>query len=108
MYDIYDIEHYNTYKQLCLEFKDSLNENWVDVDDVSDLVLNDTIYIEYTPMSQKHLYEHTPECGVITSINKDFDQIFIINHTNNIIDIIKPGLGLYSSNYFITIYKVQK
>jgi hypothetical protein len=118
--DIYDENIFNEENKLVNIYKKNLEEKnkgfWTDYDETS-LKCGDIISVYYSPDSQKYIYTHTPECGVIQTINKinyinpatdnytEELSIMIINHKNNLIDINKSNLSLYSQGYIKYIQK---
>ncbi len=108
MFDCFEEEHFNSYKKDCDNFKNSLgtDEKWKKIDCESNLKINDNIYIEYLPYSQKYLYTHTPECGTIVEI-KESGDIIIKNHKNILLNIEKDHLGLYSKAYDMILKKLE-
>ncbi len=102
-----DEEYYFNYKNECDEHKDFLGkkDKWSYIN-LCNLKVGDIVYLEYLPNSQRYLNYHTPECGKITEINEE-KEIFILNHKNQIINIEKGHLGLYSKAYDIIILKLN-
>lgn len=101
-------EHFLNYKKECCEYKNSLNHDekkWINYYCLSELKVNDIIYIEYLPNSQKYLYLHTPECGKIIEISIE-NEIFILNHEKKIINIEKDHLSMYSTGYDMIVKKL--
>ncbi len=108
MFDYFEEEYFNSYKKECDNFKNSLgtDEKWKNINLESSLKINDKIYVEYLPCSQKYLYTHTPECGTIVEIT-DSGEIIINNHKNIIMNIEKDYLGLYSKAYDMIVKKLN-
>lgn len=111
---------FNEELKLVKLYKRNLEEKhkgyWIDIEE-SKLKCGDIISVSYSPDSQKYIYTHTPECGIIQSIdninyiNPATDKyieelsIMIINHKNQLIDINKSNLSIYSQGYFKYIQK---
>ena len=108
MYYDYDEEQFNAYKEECDKIKYSLGDeiNWSNIRDFDVLKIDDIIYVQYSPCSQKYLFLHTPECGVIIRIT-DSGEIFIKNHKDKIITIEKENLSMYSKGYDYYIQKLE-
>jgi hypothetical protein len=112
LYDSFQEELYNEYKQHCDNYKQSLSNNWQQCN-ISNIQINDYIYVEYCPSSLKDIFTHTPECGQVIKIenvkceiNNDFyKNIIIKNHNGENISIIKDWLCYYSSGYDMYILK---
>jgi hypothetical protein len=112
LYDSFQEELYNDYKQSCETYKLSLSINW-QYCNFSDICVNDYIYVEYCPSSLKHIFTHTPECGKVLKIenvycevnNNIYKNIIIKNHMDQEISIIKEWLCDYSDGYDMYILK---
>lgn len=96
------------------------NTEWKPIK-IDDIHMDDHICISYIPNSQKYLYTHTPEIGIVIKINKinitdpndynnEKDQvindIIIKNADNEEISIYKEGLCYYSRGYDMFIDKL--
>ena len=78
--------------------------------DIYDLKVGDTVYINFTPNSQRYIYNLYPKYGKILSIdfNKIYDEIDnkyyenniikIINHDNIIDDLLHGGVSYYGQS----------
>jgi hypothetical protein len=54
--------------------------------DINKLKVNDYIYINFSPDSQKYIYELVPKLGIITNINND--NITILNYNGITTDLL--------------------
>lgn len=93
--------------------------NWVSCSE-SELTVGDIICVSYIPDSQKYLYVHLPELGIVQEIekteyycpysnsNKLEYSITILNSENNIVNINKEHFSMYSSGYCMCIEKCVK
>ena len=61
--------NYNEHKNECDKIKESYGDDskWKNCY-IDELEIGDIIYVEYLPYSQKYLYYHTPECGLVNKI----------------------------------------
>jgi hypothetical protein len=114
----FDIENYekkydkaNKYKNMhCQD-----DTKWVNVS-IDDINESDIIYVEYIPMSQKYLYVHSPECGIVEKmfyVQNDYDNyqkvqkhLTIKNPDGESILINKDHLSIYSEGYIMLIKKL--
>ncbi len=103
-YDDEEVQYYKEYKNECIKYKNNIGSDNMWKSFESNINLGDKIYIEYLPMSQKYIFTHTPECGIVVEINEN-KEIFILNHKNQVTNIEKGYLGLYSKAYDMIIYK---
>ena len=114
--ETFDIEN-----EKAIGSKDAMSKNpedWVDCLE-TDLKLGDIIFAEYSPDSQKYLYTHCPEYGIVTEIG--FDEYYsptedkqktevsvtILNHNGNLVKINKDHLSMYSRGYCVYIKKYE-
>lgn len=93
-------------------------EDWVDCVE-TDLKPGDIIYAEYSPDSQKYLYTHCPEYGIVKEIGIDEYysptedkqrtevSVTILNHNGSLVKINKDHLSIYSSGYCVYIKKYK-
>jgi pyruvate carboxylase len=114
--EIYD----NEYKK-ANELKKSLSKNSKDwkLCNEEELQINDIIYVEYYPDSQKYIYTHSPEYGIIKeirtdeyyspieNINKMEISIIILNQNNKLVKINKEHFSIYSRGYLMSIEKYE-
>lgn len=118
----YEREFFETEYDKVNEKKDSISSDpndWINCTE-SELNIGDTICVNYLPDSQKYLYTHTPELGIIkkieiiefksfidNKIKKEF-SIIIHNHNDELVDINKGNHSIYSKGYCIYIQKFIK
>jgi hypothetical protein len=115
-------EIYEKEQKKAINYKNGFSENeelWITGDE-EDLKVGDIIYINYSSDSQKYMYTHTPECGEIQEIYyekyispidesiTDELNIKILNHNNELINLNKERLSIYSKGYFMFIQKLNK
>jgi hypothetical protein len=93
-------------------------EDWVECGE-SNLKIGDIVYVEYSPDSQKHLYTHYPEYGIVEEIG--FDEYYspngdtvkkeiaitINNHDGQMVKLNKGHLSIYSRGYCMWIKKYE-
>ncbi len=89
--------------------------------EISDLQVNDTVYINFYPNSQKYIYSLYPKYGKVLSIklDKHFDNLekkyyqnYIIkiqNHNGLIENLLHDGVSYYGTSlgYDYSLYLVQ-
>lgn len=110
--ELYEDEYeYNTQLENCKRYiqiiSDSQDQwNYCPEEDVS---VGDIIYVDYITCSQKYIYTHKPECGIVISVNKNGSEndIVIINQNGEYVSIIKGHLSMYSRGYELIIKKLQ-
>ena len=107
-------DYYNSYTEKADDYKKKVilnNHNWININ-LKEIKKGNIIYINYMTLSQKNIYDYPNECGKVTSIkideNENVYQINIRNQHKKIINIIKPGCGLYGDGYDMIIQKMQK
>lgn len=77
--------------------------------DINDININDKIYIEFLPNSQKYIYQLYPKYGIIVNINNNNQLIKIFNfNTNKIENLFHDYVSYYGDipGYDYTLYKI--
>ena len=120
MYSQEDIDLFNLQTEKATNYKNSISSNkkdWIYYSE-SKLKIGDIIFVEYLPCSQKYIYYHYPECGVVQTIdtntyysaedvNKTELCIKILNSDKQLININKEHLSMFSRGYDTIILKYQ-
>ena len=79
---------------------------------INDLKINDYIYIDFIPDSQKYIYDLTPKLGIISSIinnNDDIPNITILNYNDIYENILHDYCSYYGTSlgYTYTIFLIK-
>ena len=114
-------ELYDTESEKVMNMKDAISrdpEDWIECGE-ENLRIGDTIVVDYSPDSQKHLYTHYPEYGTVESIGveeyysptddktKTEISVTIFNHNGKLVKINKDHLSIYSRGYCVYIKKYR-
>ena len=82
---------------------------------INDLKINDYIYIDFIPDSQKYIYDLTPKLGIISSIINNNDEIdnipniTILNYNGVYENILHDYCSYYGTSlgYTYTIFLIK-
>ena len=78
---------------------------------LEDLVLNQLVYINFMPYSQKYIYNLFPKLGKLTKISNydTINEFEILNYKKNIENLFHPSVSYYgdSLGYDYNIYLVE-
>jgi hypothetical protein len=78
---------------------------------INQLKINDYVYIEFYPDSQKYIYDLTPKLGIITNIINDspYPNIKIINFLDQEEELLHDGCSYFgqSLGYEFNIYLIN-
>jgi hypothetical protein len=103
-YDNDKIEFYtNINNQINLYLKDKKKIE-INIDNIQ---INDIIYIDFIPDSQKYIYELYPKLGIVNKFEND--EYFILNNiTNQIEPLLHDNVSYYGNTlgYGYLIYKI--
>jgi hypothetical protein len=114
--EVYDQEYEKANN--CKDAISQYEEDWVNCYP-ENLKLGDIVYVEYFPDSQKYIYTHCPEYGLIEEINEEeyqhpvngntFKEMYIkiLNHNGQIVNLNKDHLSIYSKGYYMNIKKYE-
>jgi len=112
MYNQYDIDNFNNETNKKNEFKNKFN-NYIFINNIDKLKINDIVIIEYYPYSQKYIYNLYPKFGKIINIlnlelyNDDILSIIILQNNNEIYNASHGQYNMYNRGYDYDIIKIQ-
>jgi hypothetical protein len=80
---------------------------------INELKVNDHVYIEFYPDSQKYIYELVPKLGIISSINNNeesYPNITILNYEGIYEDLLHGSYSFYGHTlgYDYSLFLLKK
>ena len=103
-YDNDKIEFYNNINSEIHKYLQNKKKIEINIDNIQ---INDVIYIEFIPDSQKYIYELYPKLGIVN--NFENNEYFILNNiTNQTESLLHDNVSYYVNTlgYGYIIYKI--